>query len=118
MPILSLTFIGAGVPADVVVNIEDPNATVEDSAQKLMYLAMTQITGDALTQILELLGVTTPGITTMADLLNPVKLFPNSFQSITVATKNGPRAIYTDAQGSVNTNLIQMLPPYILSSTV
>jgi hypothetical protein len=118
LPILSLTFIGAGVPADVVVNIEDPNATVEDSAQKLMYLAMTQITGDALTQILELLGVTTPGITTMADLLNPVKLFPNSFQSITVATKNGPRAIYTDAQGSVNTNLIQMLPPYILSSTV
>ena len=118
LPILSLTFIGAGVPADVVVNIEDPNATVEDSAQKLMYLAMTQITGDALTQILELLGVTTLGITTMADLLNPVKLFPNSFQSITVATKNGPRAIYTNAQGSVNTNLIQMLPPYILSSTV
>ena len=95
-----------------------PNATVTDSVQKTMYLAMTQITGNALTQILQLLGVTTAGITTMADLLNPVKLFPNSFQTLTVTTKNGPRAIYTNSTGSVNTNLIQSLPPYVLSSTV
>lgn len=118
IPVVSLTFVGAGVPADVVVNLEDPNATVTDAVQKTMYLAMTQITGDALTQILQLLGVTTAGITTMADLLNPVKLFPNSFQTLTVTTKNGPRAIYTNSTGSVNTNLIQSLPPYVLSSTV
>jgi hypothetical protein len=83
-----------------------------------MYLAMTQITGDALQQVLDLLGVTTAGLTTMADLLNPVKILPNSFQSLTVPTKNGPRAIYTDANGSINTNLIQGLPAYVLSSTV
>jgi hypothetical protein len=118
IPVISLTFIGAGVPADVIVNIEDPQASVTDSAQKSIYLGMTQITGDALTQVLKLMGVTTKGINTMADLLNPVKLFPNSFQSLTVVTKNGSRAIYTNASGSVNTNLIQSLPPYILSSTV
>lgn len=118
LPVISLTFIGAGVPADVVVNLEDPNASVTDAEQKAMYLAMTQITGDALTQVLELLGVTTVGITTMADLLNPYKLLPNSFQSLTVITKNGPRAVYTNAQGDINTKLIAELPPYIITSRV
>lgn len=118
IPVISLTFIGAGVPADVVANLDDPQVSVTDSVQKSMYLAMTQITGDALTQILQLLGVTTKGIETMADLLNPVKILPNSFQSLTMVTKNGPRAIYTNSSGSVNTNLVQYLPPYVLSSTV
>ena len=118
IPVVSLTFVGAGVPSDVVISLDDPMATVSDSVQKTMYLAMTQITGDALAQILQLMGVTTLGLTTMADLLNPVKLFPNSFQTLTVVTNNGTRAIYTNAQGSVNTNLVQSLPPYVLSSTV
>jgi len=118
VPVISLTFIGAGVPADIVVNLDNPQASVSDSVQKSMYLAMTQITGDALQQVLDLLGVKTAGLTSMADLLNPVKILPNSFQSLTVTTKNGTRAIYTDAQGSVNTNLIQSLPNYVLSSTV
>ena len=118
IPVISLTFIAAGVPADVVVNLDDPNVSVTDSAQKAMYLAMTQVTGDSLAQILKVLGVTTTGITTMADLLNPVKLFPNSFQSLTMPTKNGPRGIYTNSQGDVNTTLIQYLPNYMLSSTV
>lgn len=118
IPVISLTFIAAGVPEEVVINLDDPQSSVSDSAQKSMYLAMTQITGDALQQILDLLGVQTAGITTMADLLNPVKLFPTSFQTLTVPTKNGSRAIYTNSSGSVNTNLIQSLPPYVLSSTV
>lgn len=118
VPVISLTFIGAGVPADVIVNLDNPQASVSDSVQKSMYLAMTQITGDALQQILDLLGVTTAGLTSMADLLNPVKILPNSFQSLTVTTKNGTRAIYTNANGSVNTNLLQGLPAYVLSSTV
>ena len=118
VPVISLTFIGAGVPADVVVNLDDPKASVSDSVQKSMYLAMTQITGDALQQVLSLLGVKTAGLTSMADLLNPVKILPNSFQSLTVTTKNGTRAIYTNASGSVNTNLVQSLPAYVLSSTV
>ena len=118
IPLVSLTFLAAGVPSAVVVNLDDPNATVTDSAQKAMYDGMTQITGDSLKQILQILGVTTAGITTMADLLNPVKLFPNSFQTLTVSTKDGVRGIYTNAQGSVNTNLINSLPAWILSSTM
>jgi len=118
IPIISLTFVAYGVPTDVAVNLDDPNISVTDAVQKAMYEAMTNITGDNLAQILQILGVTTIGIETMADLLNPYKLFPNSFQSMTVPTVDGPRPIYTNSQGDVNTTLVQQLPPYILSSTV
>jgi hypothetical protein len=83
-----------------------------------MYRAMTQITGSDLEQILTVLSVTTVGINTMADLLNPLKLFPNSFQSLTAPTAYGPRAIYVDQVGSVNSTLVQELPPYVISSLV
>ena len=118
IPIVALAFTAAGVPQDVVLNLTNPAVTVADSAQALMYRAMTQITGDNLTQILTVLGVTTVGIDTMADLLNPVKLFPNSFQSLTAPTKYGPVAIYINSAGSVNTNLKTELPPYVMSSLV
>jgi hypothetical protein len=64
------------------------------------------------------LAVTTPGIETMADLLNPVKLFPNSFASLTVNTAVGVRAIYINNQGTVNSNLPDVLPSYVVSSLV
>jgi hypothetical protein len=118
IPVLSALFITAGVSTEVVLNLTNPTVTVVDSAQALMYKSMTQITGDNLAQILTVLGVTTVGITNMADLLNPVKLFPNSFQTLTAPTANGPVAIYINSAGSVNTNLKTQLPPYVVSSLV
>jgi hypothetical protein len=79
---------------------------------------MTQITGNDLAQILSVAGVTTVGINTMADLLNPLKLFPNSYQSLTAPTANGPVAVYLDSFGSINSQLTQLLPPYVVSSLV
>jgi hypothetical protein len=117
VPVLSIAFIQNGVPDDVVINIEDPLNSVTDSAQKLMYRAMQTVTGDDLSQILQVLGVTTLGINTMADLLNPVKLFPLSYSSLTVPTPDGLRLIYNDA-GDVNTTLLQQLPDYVISSLV
>ena len=118
IPTLSVAFINAGISADIVLNLTSPTVNLVDSTQRLMYQAMTQITGDNLAQILTVLGVTTVGITTMADLLNPLKLFPNSYQSLTAPTANGPVAIYVNSTSAVNTNLIQLLPPYIVSSLV
>ena len=117
VPVLSVTFLQYGVPDDVVINIEDPRNSVSDSVQRLMYVAMQNITGSDLAQILQVLRVTTVGITTMADLLNPVKLFPNSYQSLTVPTADGLRFIY-DTNGDVNTTLLQQLPDYVISSLV
>jgi hypothetical protein len=118
IPVLSQAFVAAGISTDIVLNINRPTTSVTDSIQKLMYQAMTTITGDNLNQVLTVLGVTTTGISTMADLLNPLKLFPNSYQSLTAPTANGPRAIYLDAVGSVNTALATQLPPYVISSLV
>ena len=118
IPAVSIYFIAVGIPSTIVLNLTDPAVTVTDSIQALMYQAMTQITGDNLNQILTVLRVNTVGITTMADLLNPAKLFPNSFQSLTVPTKFGPRAIYINSSASVNTTLKTELPPYVMSSLI
>jgi len=118
IPVLSVAFIAAGVSQDVVLNLTNPTVTVVDSAQRLMYRAMTQIVGTDLAQILSVLQVTTVGIETMADLLNPLKLFPNSFQTLTAPTKYGPVPIYVNGEGSVDTTLIRQLPPYVTSSLV
>ena len=115
-PVLSVYFIEQGVPGDVVINLNNPTISVTDSVQKLMYEAMLRITGDDLAQILRVLGVTTTGIATMADLLNPLRLFPFSFQSLTAPTAQGPRAIYINSTGSVNSSLANELPLYVISS--
>jgi type IV secretory pathway VirB2 component (pilin) len=118
VPVLAVYFIAAGVPQEIVVNLDNPSVSVTDSVQQLMYNAMTQITGDDLQQILTVLAVTTVGIETMADLLNPVKLFPNSYQTLTVSTAVGLRAIYINDQGTVNSALAEELPSYVVSSLV
>jgi type IV secretory pathway VirB2 component (pilin) len=118
IPTVQTAFITAGVSADIVLNITSPTVSVVDSVQKRMYQAMTTITGDSLAQILAVFGVTTVGITTMADLLNPLKLFPNSYQTLTAPTPNGPAPIYLDSVGSINSSLITALPPYVTSSLV
>lgn len=114
-PILSFAFYNAGVPEEIVLNFTDPTINVVDSVQKLMYNAMTTITGDQLAQVLAVFKVKTVGITTMADLLDPVKLFPNSFSSLTVSTPVGLRGIYLDGQGTVNSKLKDELPSYVVT---
>jgi hypothetical protein len=114
IPSVSILFVAVGIPVDVVLNLTNPAVSVTDSIQRLMYTAMTQITGQALDQILSVMGVTTQGITTMADLLNPVKLFPDSFESLTVTTKFGARGIYVNSSGSANQSLVTQLPQYVI----
>jgi hypothetical protein len=117
IPVLAVSFLSVGIPQNIVLNLNDPSLTVTDSIQKLMYQAMVQITGSSLEEILKLLKITTTGIETMADLLNPVKLFPNSYQSLTVVTANGLRAIYIDNAGTVNSKLATELPPYVVNAS-
>jgi hypothetical protein len=120
IPIVSLTFVAIGIPTEIVLNLTNPVISVTDSVQRLMYQAMTQITGNDLAQILSVLKVTTVGIDTMADLLNPVKLFPNSYQSLTVPGTSFkiPIAIYVNQSGSVNQNLLTELPSYVLTDII
>ena len=119
IPEVSTTFTKYGVTDEVVLNLTSPTLSASNADQKAMYSAMTNITGDALTQVLQILGVTTANINTMADLLNPYKLFPNSFQTLTVTDINNvSQNIYVDSSGTVNATLIQVLPAIALSQMV
>jgi hypothetical protein len=118
IPVLSVYLLAEGVPEDIVLNLGSATTSVTDTIQRLMYRAMTKIINPDLAQVLKVIKVTTAGINTMADLLNPVKIFPNSYQSLTVTTANGLRAIYLNNAGAVNTTLTNELPPYVVSSIV
>jgi hypothetical protein len=72
-----------------------------DTLQKAAYPALTMVTGDCLQNVLDILDCTLPNIQTMADLLNPVMIFPNSYASLTLPTPDGPVLIY-DVDGNVN----------------
>lgn len=116
-PEIALAFSNAGVSLDVIVNLSSPNVVVSDVNQKAMYIAMTQITGPELAQVLQILGVTTPNITTMADLLNPYKIFPTSFQTLTFTGTNGVKQnIYITPTGTVNATVQQYLPSIALNT--
>ena len=103
----------AGLTNSVVINIASSTASITDVVQKAMYQAMGLIKNDALTQILQILKVTTPNITVMTDLLDPTKLFPNSYTVLTAPTTVGPRGIYKP-NGAVNTSLETLLPVYLI----
>lgn len=87
-----------------------------DKLQKLAYTGMTQVTGDDLAQILSILDVTTPNIDSMADLLDPVIMFPNSYNTMNTASPNGAIPIF-DNSGSVNSNIAPVVGLYLPTST-
>jgi hypothetical protein len=112
-PGLTTALLSVGISQDAVDNIG--TTTFTPAEQKLIYQAMTTVTGTDLAQILKLLRVTTPGIVTMADLLNPYKTFPRSYITLTAPTTSGLRGIYVDTAGSVNSNLATSLPASVLA---
>ena len=57
---------------------------VSANVELLIYRTMEGFVGDQLDQVKQLLNVTTPNITTMADLLNPIKTLPNSYLQLTM----------------------------------
>lgn len=99
----------AGVDSGTIASLATGGfANIGDTANKLLYNSMTQITGADLSQVKSVLGVTTPGINNMADLLDPAKILPTSYTSLTMPTPDGLRGIYASSS-SVNTNLEKFL---------
>jgi hypothetical protein len=119
-PGVNSALIQAGLTNDNISQLTDSSVNVSDSYQRLAYLGMKNVTGTELTQVLAIFGVTTPYIKTMADLLNPAKIFPNSYPSLTVRTYNQNitsvlRAIYDNNQATVNSKLLLYLPQFVLT---
>ena len=113
LPGLSAALINSGIPKEIASNLSSPEFT--GALEKLAYQAMLTVTGNDLAQILKLLKITTPNINTLADLLNPFKIFPTSFQTLTAPTSYGLRGIYIDSIGTVNSKLATELPSSVLA---
>jgi len=99
----------AGVPATALSQLAAGVDGISASTQKLIYDGMQNITGSDLAQVKSVLGVTTPNINSMADLLDPKKILPTSFPTLTVPTADGLRGIYATTAGAVNTNIEKFL---------
>jgi len=80
--------------------------------QQLAYQGMTNVTGTDLDQVLSILEVTTPNITSMADLLDQTKIFPNSYTTLQTPSPVGPVPVY-GPDGSVNMNLADNVSAYL-----
>jgi len=87
-----------------------------DRAQRLAYNAFTMISGDALAQILDILDVTTPNITGLEQLLDPVKTFPLSYPSLQAPGTAGPVPIF-GTNGSVNSSIAPIVNTYLPAAT-
>ena len=72
------------------------NPTVRHKAS--MYRAYTKITDLELLQITAALQVKTLGLTALSDLLDPVKLFPNSYQTLVIRNVNELIPIYVGTE--------------------
>jgi len=75
-----------------------------DRLQQRAYQGMNMVSGDCLTEVLDILNVTTSNINDMADLLDPAKVFPISFPTL----KFGDQLIY-GPNNSVNSSISQEL---------
>jgi hypothetical protein len=101
VPEAQVTMLTAGVSLDDLAAAAENPVGVASEINRRMYVGMTGIRGDALQQVMQLLDVTLPGITSLADLLNPVKLLPNSYDTLTTTNLLGkPVAVYSGAAPS------------------
>jgi len=83
-----------------------------DALQKRAYPALARITGSDLEDIRKILGVSTPNLATAADLLDPRKIFPDSYATLQTPTVDGYRPVF-NPDGSVNFDLQSQINNFI-----
>jgi hypothetical protein len=74
------------------------NTNVTTSQQQKIYAAFNIISGIDLESILVSLNCKTQGLETLADLLNIKKLFPNSYETLTVPVYNAQPGLPTNSK--------------------
>lgn len=112
-PSLTLALLSSGLTTEEVQSIIDNSAPITANQEQKIYGAFLIIVSVDLADILIPLNCKTKGIESLADLLNPKKLFPNSYQSLTVPLYNTQPNLPTNSKtyypiygtGSVNPTL-------------
>lgn len=76
--------------------------------ERQLYQVMLSMTDDILAQIKEILGIRTANIINAAQLLDPRRYLPRSYQTLTCPTPQGLAPVYVDSQ-AVNQSLRPLL---------
>jgi hypothetical protein len=88
LPELTARLDAAGLTTEQLNSVLS-GASATTQIEGIIYQVMLDTTGTALDQVKTILDVTTPNLTTMADLLNPVKSLPNSYLQLTIQAPTG-----------------------------
>ena len=109
---VSLALLASGIQQNELSQILDNTITASTEQERNIYGAFNLIVGDSLTEVLIPLNCKTRGLESLADLLNPQKLFPNSYQTLTVPVYNTTQSVTNSktyypiySSGGVNGNL-------------
>jgi len=85
---VSLALIASGISVSELDDILGTFESITKEQERKIYSAFGIILGQDLKDILVSLNCKTAGIESLADLLSPIKLFPNSYQTLTVPVYN------------------------------
>lgn len=127
LPSIQSALISVGVtPAEIKhlvtnnrVSLFNPNGLTQnqwDKVQKKAYAGLGRIKGADLDQILDILEVTTPNITSLEQLLDPTKTFPLSYSTMRTLSPAGPIFIFSP-DSSVNSNISPVVDSYLPVAT-
>lgn len=90
---VNIALIAAGLSTTEIQNFTKAPSEINQRQQQQIYQAFQYIVGDDLDEVCLLLNCRLTGLDTLADLLNPRKLFPLSYAALTVPlwnTEAGP----------------------------
>jgi hypothetical protein len=85
---VSLALIASGITVSELSTIISLAEPISKEQERKIYGAFGIILGQDLKDVLVSLNCKTAGLESLADLLNPIKLFPNSYQTLTVPVYN------------------------------
>jgi hypothetical protein len=109
---VGIAILAAGIDVADTNQILNKKITPTKEQEKTLYQAFEVIKNQDLNEILVALNCQTPNLESLADLLNPEKLFPNSYETLTVPVYNVSQIIPSAATNQTvpNTN-IPSYPP-------
>ena len=85
---VSLALIASGISVSELSDIISLAEPISKEQERKIYGAFGIILGQDLKDVLVSLNCKTVGLESLADLLNPIKLFPNSYETLTVPIYN------------------------------
>jgi hypothetical protein len=114
----------AGLSTQEIIEIKTPGYQPTKIQEASIYKAFTYVIdgdgGSDLSDVLAKLNCTTEGLASLADLLDPKKIFPTSYKTLTVPKYNIDRNITNSGKiyyliydnGGINTTQLQQLAQY------